>query len=309
MIEYPLVSIGIPVYNLEDYILATLISVELQTYPNIEVIILDDFSKDNSLHIIKKWMGNVKLNVRLIVNEKNEGLTKTCNVLLENSNGKYFQKLDGDDIMHREKISRHVELLENNDSNFALVFSDVELIDENGELKKEDYFTRIGCKIDLNNFNYIDLLNLNFLPNPTILIKTEIIKKSGGYNSDLMFEDWDLWLRLLENNYNFFYDKSKTAKYRIHKKSMMMDIKKRILINNSNFMMFKKRLMTKSVSSKETIIKKVKNCAIYSYVLKDVDSYSKLKYALSLKFNLKISIYMLIVFFKMRIKKKLQAND
>jgi glycosyltransferase involved in cell wall biosynthesis len=300
VIETPLVSIGIPVYNLEDYILETLISVEIQTYSNFEVIIVDDCSTDNSLNIIKEWIKNVKFNVKLYVNEKNQGLNKTCNILLNHSNGKYFQKLDGDDIIHYDKIRRHVEVLENNGSNFALAFSDVELIDQNGELKKEDYFNRIGCKINLCDFNYRDLLNLNFIPNPTILIKTKIIKKIGGYSSDLMFEDWDLWLRLLENNYDFYYDNFKTAKYRIHQKSMMMDVNKKIAINHSNFLMFKKRMMLKSNSSKYLIIKKIKNCAIYSYLLNDTDSYSKLKYALSLKFDFKISIYLLIVFIKLK---------
>ena len=79
MSKYPLVSVGIASYNNSKYILQTLECVQNQTYPNLEIIIVDDFSNDDSVEIINNWMKNTKLNTKLIINTQNNGVEYALN--------------------------------------------------------------------------------------------------------------------------------------------------------------------------------------------------------------------------------------
>src|SRR4051812_6630709 len=97
--DKPLVSVGIPVYNAEKYILQTLESVKVQTYKNIELLLVNDCSPDNSSSIVSAWVSMNKgrfSKVIQISNETNRGVAYSCKVLERCASGKYFTKLDAD---------------------------------------------------------------------------------------------------------------------------------------------------------------------------------------------------------------------
>ncbi len=227
MDDFPLVSIGIPNYNYAHYILECLGSVANQTYQHIELVIVDDLSTDNSIEVIDKWIrnytGNIKIN--FIKNNANVGLTKVCNIILKNAKGKYFQTLDADDLLLPNKIQQQVGLLSGKE-NTALVYSNIGVINQAGQMIENDYLNRIGY--DKNNMPngkiHEALFNFNFIPLPSVLINTAMALDAGGFDETLQVQDYYLWLKL-SRKHNVLYVPENTALYRVHQSSMS---------NNSN---------------------------------------------------------------------------
>ena len=89
-----------------------------QTYQNIEILIIDDGSKDNTYEILKKFQNKHK-NIRLFKNQDNLGLTKSLNILIEESKGEYIARQDSDDISVIDRISLQYEFMEQKELDFC----------------------------------------------------------------------------------------------------------------------------------------------------------------------------------------------
>lgn len=109
----PLISINIPVYKCEKYILRCLESVKNQTYKKLEIILVNDCTPDNSLEIIETFIAeNPGLDIKLLHNETNQGLSVVRNKGIENSHGKYIYMLDSDDYITEDCIEKLLETAE-----------------------------------------------------------------------------------------------------------------------------------------------------------------------------------------------------
>ena len=111
----PLVSVGIASYNNGKYIVETLDAILGQTYQNIELIIVDDCSKDDSVSVINDWIQHKRerfTEVRFMVNDQNKGICYSCNRLLKNAKGKYFSLNGSDDIMLKNRIEENIKIFE-----------------------------------------------------------------------------------------------------------------------------------------------------------------------------------------------------
>ena len=129
MKNQPLVSVVMPVYNGERFLKDAIESILNQTYKNFEFIIVDDGSTDDSLKIIKEYQKKDK-RIRLIENKKNLGQAKSLNKGLSLAKGKYYAKMDSDDIACKKRIEKEVDFLERN-NDYVIVGSNLEIIDEN----------------------------------------------------------------------------------------------------------------------------------------------------------------------------------
>jgi glycosyltransferase involved in cell wall biosynthesis len=223
LLNFPvMVTIGIPNYNYAHYIIAALNSVIAQTYQNLELIIVDDVSTDDSIEIIERWINEYKGSVKInfIKNSVNQGLAKVCNQILANAHGKYFQTLDADDIILPGKIEQQVNAMELS-KNAAFIYSNIGVIDEKGNLVSDDYLERIGYdKSNMPHGNIFEkLFDFNFIPLPSVLVNTEFTRTVGGFDETLQVQDYYLWLKLAEN-YQTIYLPGNTALYREHNKSM-----------------------------------------------------------------------------------------
>jgi glycosyltransferase involved in cell wall biosynthesis len=107
----PLVSILIPMYNAENYIAHTIESCLQQTYPNIEIVIVNDGSKDTSEKIAQDYAQKYQ-NI-LVYTQTNKGVSAARNQALKLSNGQYIQYLDADDLLEKNKINVQIEILKN----------------------------------------------------------------------------------------------------------------------------------------------------------------------------------------------------
>lgn len=187
----PLVSIVIPCYNHEQFVQDTIQSVIEQTYENIELIIIDDGSRDHSVTKIQEMVEMCEQRfVRFEFRSRpNKGLSATLNETLEWCQGKYYSPIASDDLLLPEKTKIQVNYLENNNLCVA-VFGSVRLINKNNE-----YVNDWIVKNKSYKFEDIIMHNHQLLA-PTAMLKLEIVKKVGGYNSSLYIEDWYMWLKL-----------------------------------------------------------------------------------------------------------------
>lgn len=209
-IESPLVSIVIACYNHEQFVQDSIQSVIDQTYKNIELIVIDDGSKDNSVLKIQEMIDSCKERfIRFeFRNRANVGLSATLNEALEWCRGKYYSALASDDQMLSYKTMDQVKFLEKN-QDVSAVFGGVQLIDEHN-IKLEKILNQ------MRSYSFKDILmHKHDLPAPTQMIRMEDIRKVGGYNPDLYIEDWYMWLKLSQHSRLFYLDQVFTL-YRQH---------------------------------------------------------------------------------------------
>lgn len=280
-------------YNCSEYIIRTLDSVKNQTYHNFELIIVEDCSTDNSKEKIKQWISeNEILKIRFIENSKNHGIAKTCNILLANFQGKYYSFLGADDILLPDKIERQVSLFESCEEDVSFIYSDVKVINEKGIIIQESYFKRIDYEQPESGYVFKSLLKKNFIPALSVLVRTAAVKERGGYDEKLVFEDWDMWLKLSQKC-TVAYLNTPTALYRIHEKSFMQNPANLQKLNRSYIRMFKKYIGTDRDTNK-LIYRKITEKSIYSYYKGDAEISQELLWCLKKDFSFKILVYYLL---------------
>lgn len=207
----PLVSVVIPCYNHERFVQYSIQSVISQSYENIELIIIDDGSEDNSVLRIQEI---VKLCEQRFVrfefrSRANIGLSSTLNEALEWCEGEYYSPIASDDMMCDKKIEKQVQLLINHPEVDG-VFGAVQKINEENEKLEE---IRQSDRI----FTFNDLIYTDsFLPASTQMLKLDVLKKVGGYVEGMIIEDWYIYLKILENGNSILYKDDLYCYYRIH---------------------------------------------------------------------------------------------
>lgn len=184
-----LVSIIIPVYNAERYIIDTLESVENQTYMNYEVILIDDKSTDNSKKVIEDYIQD-KEKYHLFSNEQNSGVAYSRNRGFKIAKGYYVALLDADDIWDKDKLDVQVEFMRTKDIEFSYTSYYIFNNDLSKNLKL--YKTReFGT--------YEELLQENFIGCSSVMIKSSVLK-NFNMNGSYSHEDYAFWLQLMKNN-------------------------------------------------------------------------------------------------------------
>jgi glycosyltransferase involved in cell wall biosynthesis len=219
--KLPLVSIVAINYNNSKYLLETLNSIDQQTYKNIELIIVDDCSTDDSIKKIEHWLLSFNKPFQFIKHTENLGICKTINDGYKIAKGKYISSIATDDIMLPQKTEIQVQLLENTDDRVGMIFSDAYLIDENSNPLEGKFIEKYKSNLfHINSRNvYEDLLKGNFIPAMSIMIKKKVLLEVGYFDENLNYEDHDMWLRIAEK-YKIHYSEYVSAKYRIHKNSL-----------------------------------------------------------------------------------------
>lgn len=246
-IKSPLVSVIIPCYNHEKYIEDSIQSIIEQTYLNIELIIIDDGSKDKSVEKIQAILPACKQRFEHVyfATRPNKGLCATLNEALILCHGKYVSIIASDDIMLAHKTQLQVDYLEKN-RNVAGVFGGIELIDKSGQI--------IGERIS-NQHEYSlkeVMLSQHDLPALTQMYRLNCIKDIGGYDESVKIEDWYMLLKLLKSNNKLIYIPEKVAKYRLHDDN------------------FSKNNLNMAIEMKK-VLEIYKNEQIYSFVMYRLD--------------------------------------
>lgn len=205
----PLVSILLPVYNGSRYIRETINSLLNQTYYDFELIIVDDCSTDNTAEIVASFTDERIVYRR---NEKNRRIVYTLNRALDISKGSYCARIDADDIALPTRLEEQVNFLENR-REYAMVDTVQDCINEKGE------------RIDRYNSNVTDEAEIvqtmpktNCLGHPSVMIRSEVLKKYRYRN--IVYEDYDLWLRMLNDGLRIYKMEKPLTLFRVHSFSL-----------------------------------------------------------------------------------------
>ncbi len=190
----PLVSVCIPAYNSAVYIKKTMESVLSQEYENIELVVVDDCSRDNTLEVVRSVKDP---RVRIVKNEKNLGMTGNWNKCLAEAKGDYIKLICADDILYRDSIKKELRALLKHPE-VTLVMSDTALIDEKGE--------RTGCFKRYPRSGLLDgkkvakraLIFKSFFGAPcNTLFPRSSWERAGGFDPEFPYIlDFDMWLRM-----------------------------------------------------------------------------------------------------------------
>ncbi|MHA3893205.1 glycosyltransferase [Acinetobacter sp. GXMZU3951] len=206
-----LVSVVIPCYNHENFVQDSIQSVIDQTYENIELIVIDDGSKDGSVEKIQEMLPACKERfIRFEFRHRpNKGLSATLNEAIEWCQGEYISSIASDDILLTDKLEKQIFLMEKNNSCKG-VFGNMILIDD--ENKEYDFDFKKGKK-----FFFKDLFKYSeYLAAPTQILRLSDIKRVGGYNEKFIIEDWYIYLKIIENDGYFLRTEDFFTKYRSH---------------------------------------------------------------------------------------------
>jgi len=208
-------------YNHSRFILETLESVKAQVYKNTELIIVDDCSTDDSVAVIDRWLQENRIECTFIRHDKNQGICKSLNDALAVATGKYISMIASDDAWLPDKIEHQVEIMESQPDDVAVLYSDAFQIDEGGRpLPGLIIATYWGSRLpETPQGQVLDtLLQGNFIPGLTTLVRRSCYEKVGLYDENLPWEDWDMWMRIARR-YSFLYSPTPSVKYRVYEKS------------------------------------------------------------------------------------------
>lgn len=201
----PLVSILIPCYNAESWIEPCVESALAQSYPDTEIIVLDDGSSDASWEKLQGFAGQVKL-----ISQSNQGGNPTRNRLLQESKGDWLQYLDADDWLGPGKIARQVESLKNAPSDTDVLYGEVQVVEMEGKQPGHPVPTVIR-----GTDPWEQLVTWQLPQTGAPLWKKEAVEAVGGWKPDQpCCQEHDLYLRLLKGGRRFFYSGITDAFYR-----------------------------------------------------------------------------------------------
>lgn len=226
----PLVSIIVITYNSAKYVLETLESAKVQTYKNIELIITDDGSKDNTVDICKNWLEDNKthfINTVLIKVEKNTGTSANCNRGVKATQGEWVKIIAGDDILRKDAIKNYINYIELNPK--------VKFLHANVKIFPETLSNEILKGFDDRNkylFNQKDtnaekqfqiLLRVNPIFAPTTFINKKLFLKYNYFDEKFkIWEDRPMWLKLTKNEVKLHYLDMITVEYRMSEDSVQV---------------------------------------------------------------------------------------
>jgi glycosyltransferase involved in cell wall biosynthesis len=225
----PLVSIIVITYNSSKYVLETLESAKAQTYKNIELIITDDCSTDDTVEICRKWIienSDRFVRTELLTADKNTGIAPNCNRGIHVATGVWMKTVAGDDLLLANCIDTNVKFAKVPGNDF--LFSKFHVLSKD-ELIKEEIEMRYESNYHLFKGNQFDnLMNVAYyFPTITIFANINKFKELGLYNENYPFhEDLPMWFKILKNGYQFVFIEEYTVDYRVYNNSTYNNDKK-----------------------------------------------------------------------------------
>lgn len=217
MHNYPLVSVVIPAFNHQNYVLLCLESIKAQTYKNIELLICDDGSTDNSAAIIESWLATngYRFTNAIFLQQENSGIVRTIDCLCKRSAGEYIALCASDDYLTVNSIEDRVKEFT---ANVEMVIGRAKLIDSNGsEISSDAAYSLYGVRYSKFTNCLFDLLFYRWpLVGPVSMYRRNLLM---NLNLHFKAEDRQIFIRILRAS-SIRYIDLPVAAYRYHEGSV-----------------------------------------------------------------------------------------
>lgn len=219
MSTLPLVSVSIISYNSAEFIVETLDSVKNQSYPNIELIVSDDKSTDNTVEIVKKWISNNNARFtqcKIIEADQNTGPAGNANRAFSVTSGAWVKLLAADDILMPNFVEINMDFIKNH-PDVRVTFSRVKAfgVESLRQFYEENCY--YGFFMLSDREKYLCTLIHNKVTGLGFFISKETFESLGGYNEDIPFiEDWPFWIKLFYNRIPVSFINEQIVLYRTH---------------------------------------------------------------------------------------------
>ena len=208
MENQPLVSVIMPCYNMEKYIAATIESVQRQTYPHWELLIVDDTSTDRTADIVRSHQIQDD-RIHFVVKPKHSGIADTRNQCISMAKGRFLAFLDADDIWHPEKLETQLGFMM--EKHVGFTYSTYDWIDENGQTLNK-FINTVG------NLDYETYLRNTIIGCSTVMIDRDIVGDVVVPNFRTS-EDTATWLDILKKGHLAYAINDSLVSYRIRRQS------------------------------------------------------------------------------------------
>jgi glycosyltransferase involved in cell wall biosynthesis len=304
MINTPLVSVVCLCYDQERWLEEAVQSVINQSYKNIQLIVADDASTDNSASKIAQLKERYPA-VEVLLLPVNKGNCAAFNEAYKKVKGDFVIDFAADDVMLPDRIEKQIDFFNTLDSSYGIVFSNADYIDAEGKFIR-NHFNHLFKTGLLNKIPegdvYADVLARYFIPSPTMMVKREVFDKIGGYDESLVYEDFDFWVRTSRFcKYGFLNDS--LTKIRRTGSSMSSGLYKRGDKQlHSTYLVCKKAIeMNRNEKEKKALLKRIryelrqsifsenhKEASLFYRLLNELDSVSTADRILELINSLKL---------------------
>lgn len=222
----PLVSVVIITYNSSRLVLETLESIKSQTYKNLELVVSDDCSNDDTVNVVKEWVRCNKQyfsNTKIVIGEKNKGISANCNNGVRAASGEWIKLLAGDDKLEPFAIEEYMNFIRmNQDAKFLCcklrMFGDDEKFVKETETHYEtDFYPKLQLS---HEQQYDELLKMLFIPAPGVFYLKEIWEDVNGYEEKYKYcEEHPFYVKVIEKYKLYFVDKHLVL-YRVYRGSV-----------------------------------------------------------------------------------------
>jgi glycosyltransferase involved in cell wall biosynthesis len=233
MLRTPYISVIIPVYNLENYLHESIGSVLGQTYQDLEIILIDDGSTDNSRSILRDYARQYPHKIRYHVQE-NQGAAAARNTGIAMAQGEWIAFLDGDDLWASHKLERQIQVVQGNPS--------INFLSSQAQLYGGSKLLHEFIPSPNGNIKYELLLFGNFMTVSTVMLKKELLLVEKFDHDLIASHDYDLFLRLADKIHDAFLAEP-LAFYRVRHNSLSTISDSRWIQFHKHYQMVKKELV------------------------------------------------------------------
>jgi glycosyltransferase involved in cell wall biosynthesis len=221
--QAPLVSVICLCYNHARFVEEAIQSVLAQTYSNIQIIVVDDASTDNSVEVIRDViLRSGRTDIQFLPLSQNIGNCRAFNQGLALATGEYIIDLATDDYMLPERIERQVAFFLSLDESYGVIFSDATYVNETGKFLY-NHFDELRRKRLVYTIPHGDIfknvLSTYFISSPTMMTRKNVFDELEGYDEELEYEDFDFWVRS-SRTYKYNYTEEKLTVVRKSTRSM-----------------------------------------------------------------------------------------